>query len=141
MKQLILFVSFFALLSLTALQAQNEPTIEAKTAVKCQSSPEDKCCSFSCCSLADIQKFCQSSLRFNKSETVAEAQPTACTTIAKTETKPSTNIAKASFASSLSLFCPPGCCSMPCKPSKASNSDNVSTELVNVSKPAAIVEK
>ncbi|MGB0930916.1 MAG: hypothetical protein ACPGVB_09080 [Chitinophagales bacterium] len=138
MKQLILFVSFFALLSLNTLQAQNNPTAETtKTAAKCQSSKEDKCCSFSCCSLADIQKFCKSSLGLNKNETVAKSQttanpqPIACTSSPKAKT----TIAKASFASSLSQFCPPGCCSMPCCKSSKTNDNNATTELVEVSQP------
>ena len=141
MKNLILFMAFFAFLSMT-LQSQNDQTKEAKASkavavntVGCQSvaktTPQPKCGNFSS---ANFQKYCHPSTRLCKKEPVNPSCRPATVAQKQTETKKS--VTEASFSGSLAAlcapFCPPGCCSLPCN-TKTQKSEEVNvgtTELV-----------
>ena len=144
MKNLILFMAFFAFLSM-ALQSQNDQTKEAETnkavavnTVGCQSfakttpKPEAKCGDFSA---ASFQKYCQPSTRLCKKQaTTPSCRPAAA--VAQNQTEAKKSVTKASFSGSLAAlcapFCPPGCCSLPCN-TKTEKSEEVNvgtTELV-----------
>lgn len=98
-------MGIFALFSLTTNQAQNDQTANSKTAVNCTSvtataSKNADCCNWHFCPLKNVQKFCQSSTRFFKSETPAE---TATVSQSAESAKTETTITNASLS-------PFGCC-------------------------------
>ncbi len=104
MKRLIFLMGFFALLSLTVAEAQNTTTCSKAATPSCKAkTPTSK----ACCSVADMQKYCNSSVGKTATKT---------TTAVPTETQ--TSVTQASFLGVFSQFCKPGCKPGPnCKPS------------------------
>lgn len=116
MKRLIFLMGFFALLSLTVAEAQtnNNRTACNKKAVNCKAkTPVSK----ACCSVADMQKYCNSS--------IPKATKTAATSDA------------------LSQFCKPGCCkpSPNCKPGPDCKKDGKMTGKVELVKTKTSIDK
>ncbi|MFK7906702.1 MAG: hypothetical protein AB8B69_16340 [Chitinophagales bacterium] len=126
MKRLIFLMGFFALLSLTIAEAQTTQNTRTckKAATSCKAkTPVSK----ACCSVADMQKYCNSSV--GKTTSAAATENT-------------TPVTQASFLGVLSQFNTSGCKPSPnCKPSPDCKKDGQMAESVELVENKKSIDK